>query len=405
MRKFLFPLMVVLAGIMISGSTCTPDCCVPGTTLITAVSPTSFTFDWDDTTPCVVTVTVFTPIPPIPEVTWQVSAPAGWNVVPAGIITGSGSFTILPDVNYTGAEKKGTITITTANGDKATVAVTQEGMPVSDFVADNLDDISNDFYNQGPLTLSHGMGPGNALAMTKNDPFYTLVMGGLTDDPTAVTLNGVALTSTPPMVMSIGLNYFVSFNQYLYDNGELYVATAILAVEAADAGNNIQLGVDGVNYNIVVDAPTGTVDIVGAGSLFAEPATVSYTAPGPITYTVTGGLRQTGLYIDYDHTIPLTSASAVMIITKRTRTGKVNGGVATTDVIYGVTNLDNIDPATNADPGVTGRYGLGLYVFGYDDDLTDSAAGTTSWERVIEYTNYLIDYGVAKVRIEATWEP
>ena len=258
MRKFLFPLMVVLAGIMISGSTCTPDCCVPGTTLITAVSPTSFTFDWDDTTPGVVTVTVFTPIPPIPAVTWQATAPAGWNVAPAGVQTGSGTFTILPDVNNTGAEKKGIITITTANGDKATVAVTQSANLVSEAVADNLAEI-HDIVEEN-MTGVNGVGAGSAAAVAAPiaPPYYTPVIGGLTAAPTTVVLNGRTLVPDE-IPLSVGFNHFVKFYEYAYDSEVLYIATTLLDFEGTSG--NITLVVDGETYTLGYTASPNTLVI------------------------------------------------------------------------------------------------------------------------------------------------
>ena len=390
-KKILFPLFVT-AGLMFSGCSSFPFCC-PESVLKADV--TAIVFDWNASVPEIVTLTTTDQ--------WLATFPAWLDVTPPDGLVGT-TVSVLPKAdNYLPTNVTGTIKFLSANGDEVSVIVTQNGLPVSDIVTDNLDAMFNDFYNQGAV-LGYTAGAANAAPMTKTDPFYTLVMGGLTAAPTSVTLNGVSLTSTPPMVMSIGLDYFVSFNQYLYDSGELYVATAILAVEAADTGNNLQIGVDGTNYNVVVDAPTGTVDIAGAGWLF-QSATVNFTAPNLITYDVVTN-RASALYIDYDNALPFNiSVNDAVIITKRTTTDTVvDAALASTvssSVSYGVTNLDDLSAGT---PSVA-RFGLGFYVFGSNNVLTLPATGTTSWDRVVEYTNYILGYGVAKVRIEATWLP
>ena len=396
-KKILFPLFVT-AGLMFSGCSSFPFCC-PESVLKADVI--GLVFDWNDGTAGTTKHVTLTTTDQ-----WLATFPAWLDVNPPNDVAGGIiDVTVLAD-NYLPTNLTGTIKFLSANGDEVSVIVTQNGLPVSDIVADNLEDIFNDFYNQGPIVPGHLTGSSNALAMDKTDPFYTLVMGGLTAAPTSVTLNGVALTSTPPMTMSIGNNYFVSFGQYLYDSGELYVATAILAVEAADSGNNLQIGVDGTNYNVVVDAPTGTVDIAGAGYKPANPPelppnpTVSFTAPNLITFDVQAQ-RRSLLYIDYDNSLPLDPTNS-FIITKRVVTDNVDSDPTETLVVFGVTDLESLDPAV-ATPGVAGRYGLGFYVFGWDHDNTDSATGATTWNRVVEYTNYLVGYGVAKVRIEAEW--
>ena len=111
MRKFLFPLMVVLAGIMISGSTCTPDCCVPGTSVI-SVDKTALTYDYEGTllgTPLTIIVTPA-------SMTIKITGPSWFDVV-----------AMEPSINF-GGPRSGVATILAANGDMVKITITQEGV-------------------------------------------------------------------------------------------------------------------------------------------------------------------------------------------------------------------------------------------------------------------------------------
>jgi len=113
--------MVVLAGIMISGSTCTPDCCVPGTSVISA-DQTALVFEYDGT-PVTTNEVIITVAHP--SITWKASAPTGWAVM----VT-TGKVSIAPAaINTDVADKTGIITIQSVNGDILTVKVTQKGAP------------------------------------------------------------------------------------------------------------------------------------------------------------------------------------------------------------------------------------------------------------------------------------
>jgi len=250
--------MVVLAGIMISGSTCTPDCCVPGTMVI-AVNGTALEYDYDATllvgAPLVITVE------PEFAALLKVTGPNWFNLT-----------TMLPSENF-GGSRSGTITILAANGDKLTVSVKQKAAPIEDVLSDQavlvfgLRITATPTPNWGTsapgLLIDADNFEGDAVYTAFDfSGLYTPVFGDLTAEPDDVILNGGLLDPDLETYISIGLNYFVKVHPYIYKDGILYVSTLLLMFEGANGP--ITLKVDGVTTVLPFEALDHTMFKISA---------------------------------------------------------------------------------------------------------------------------------------------
>ena len=266
MRKFLFPLMVVLAGIMISGSTCTPDCCVPGTSVI-AVDQTALVFNFDKTavTTDVVTITVADP-----AVTWKATASAGWVVAP-----GSGIITITPVAeNITDADIEGVVTIMAVNGDKATVTVRQ-----TPFLLDPAIDVSTEAANSATHLFAFAFS--TALTFTDIDeahgdfPTDYYIEVGDFPDVASLTIGSETWNKTSIVRVGVRNGNFIVAPPFKVISNVLWIAAPLMQFEGATG--TLSLGTFG---SITTNDLSATDDlemvsaVAGYGAVMTPPGSV-----------------------------------------------------------------------------------------------------------------------------------
>ena len=252
MRKLFFPLLLS-AGLMFSGCSSFPFCC-PDSVLSADITGL-VAFEWDDD------ISNLQAIPVVSDQPFIVTVTSGWSCT---INTVTNDVEVWPALdNASPAVKTGTIKILAANGDVVNVTVTQKGMPVGDFMADNADLIFDGFvdpalygtlhvagWNTGTtdaevVELADFLSGANAYGYDVSG-VYTQVFGNLTAAPTSVSLNGVSLTQTDVINLSIGQDLFLAFHPFIYDpvDGMVYVSTVLLMYESINGP--VSLKVDAV---------------------------------------------------------------------------------------------------------------------------------------------------------------
>ena len=127
-----------------------------------------------------------------------------------------------------------------------------ESSGIAKMVANKSLEIEAKYGAYGPQNPSKTFTAEELNEKLSDSPYYVLAIEGLSAPPTEVSINGGKQSSSARKSISMGYNAFVSFRDYVYDDGKLYLPTMKLRFETLE-NENIILTLDSTRKVLEMD--------------------------------------------------------------------------------------------------------------------------------------------------------